>query len=233
VPHPIELFIFICGYAFNPVMFPLWLSLMYKLSLCSLRNSAVTTDQLSEFALKWRKYSQSNMERAAIINTAVYFMSVLITLAITEVCKASFATTRPQSRILQDGSTCKQNHETNHGKRPQGIRRYGSLVSSLKSKHSFPSGDCAQATNLCMFLFRFVPASTLIQPSGNAPMLFFNPIRDYLIFGVFLPGVAFARVFYWCHWVEDCIGGIILVLLLHWFLIPVMGEKLIEMGMGL
>ena len=24
VPHPIELFIAFCGYAFNPVMFPLW-----------------------------------------------------------------------------------------------------------------------------------------------------------------------------------------------------------------
>ena len=98
-------------------------------------------------------------------------------------------------------------------------RRYGKLVASLKSKHSFPSGDCAQAMNLCMFLWRYVPGDHLMTVMGNDIPL------DMLLFGIFLPGVAFARVFYRCHWIEDCIGGVLLSWTLHWILMPELRRK--------
>ncbi|KAL3799440.1 hypothetical protein HJC23_013895 [Cyclotella cryptica] len=228
VSHPFEIFIFSCGYAFNPVMFPLWLCVIHALSRNSLEYGPLTTNKLSDmFWGKWREYLQTiHIEKAAWINTAFYFTSVLITLVFTELAKASFATTRPQSPLANTGTIISnQNGNSNSNNNAQQCvwtRRYGSLVSSLKSKHSFPSGDCAQAMNLCMFLYRYVPVS-----SPKTALLAF-PIRDWLFFGLFLPGVAFARVFYWCHWIEDCIGGALLAFLLHWLFIPNIGKMMIE-----
>ena len=142
-------------------------------------------------------------EHGALINTALYIVSVLITLAFTEMGKASFATTRPE---IPPGG-----YNNSHLWR----RRYGKLIASLKSKHSFPSGDCAQAMNLCMFLLRYVPSGTIIQ-HGIAINMF--------LFGIFLPGVAFARVFYRCHWMEDCLGGILLSIWI-WMWFPAIANR--------
>ena len=141
----------------------------------------------------------------AVINTLVYISTVLVTLAFTEISKASFATTRPSIPYSQG----------------QWIRRYGKLIASLKSKHSFPSGDCAQAMNVCMFLYRYVPLGRM---HGNA-----LPISIFL-FGAYLPGVAFARVFYRCHWIEDCIGGILLAWILNLTFIPTIANKIIQLS---
>ncbi|KAL7518052.1 hypothetical protein ACHAWX_006712 [Stephanocyclus meneghinianus] len=197
VSYPVEIFIFGCGYAFNPVMFPWWLGLIHAMSRYSLENGPSTTYEASHMSI--------DIEKATRVNTAFYFASVLLTLVFTELGKATFATTRPQSPIKHTWT-----------------RRYGSLVSSLKSKHSFPSGDCAQAMNLCLFLYRCIPA-----PSPKTTLMS-HLIRDCLLFGLFVPGVAFARVFYWCHWIEDCMGGASLAILLHWWLIPTIGEKIIQ-----
>jgi membrane-associated phospholipid phosphatase len=223
----VEIFIFACGYAFNPAMFPWWLGGIHALSRYSLENGPITTYELSDmFWRRWREYLQSiNTEKGALVNTAFYFASVLVTLVFTELGKASFATTRPQSPMRNNRIKGNQNGNSNLNNNAQqyaGKRRYGSLASSLKSKHSFPSGDCAQAMNLCMFLYRFVPV-----PSPRTTLLS-HSIRDYLMFGLFIPGVAFARVFYWCHWIEDCIGGALLAILLHWLLIPTIGETMIQ-----
>ena len=45
-----------------------------------------------------------------------------------------------------------------------------------------------------------------------------------LAFGVFYPGVAFARIFYHCHWIEDCLGGAVLAGILHVTLIPLVSD---------
>jgi membrane-associated phospholipid phosphatase len=160
--QPVEFGVFLFGYAFNPVVIPVWAGLVF----CYASSSAVFT-------------------------TLFYLSTVLVTLLATETCKALFSASRPE-RILGDTY------------RASRLRRYGTRVSSLKSKHSFPSGDCAQAANLCFFLT--------------------NPedwwVMTWAAFGVFLPGVCFARVFYHCHWIEDCIGGIALSALLHWFVMP-------------
>ena len=205
VSHPTELFIASCGYAFNPVMFPLWPILIYALSYRGLSNTVVMSS--SHEPPKWQTelLSSFKLEYAALVNTALYLSSVLITLIFTEIGKASFATSRPV--IPTDGGYNSQ----------QWTRRYGKLVASLKSKHSFPSGDSAQAMNLCMFLFRYVP---LGRVHGNA-----LPIT-LMLFGTFLPGVAFARVFYRCHWIEDCIGGIALSYILHQILIPALATTI-------
>jgi hypothetical protein len=108
--HPVEFAVFLCGYAFNPVMVPVWAGLVF----CYASSSAV-------FA------------------TLFYLSTVLVTLLATETCMALISATRPE-RILGDAY------------RVSRLRRYGTLVSSLKSKHSFPSGDCAQAANLCFVL---------------------------------------------------------------------------------
>jgi membrane-associated phospholipid phosphatase len=205
VSHPIEIVLFACGYAFNPVMFPVWLGLIHVMSIRSLQ-STVVGDSSDIFAMRWRRFLQSHtIGDAALVNTLFYFVSVLVTLVVTELGKASFATTRPVSPQIDT-----QNGKTNKGS--QWIRIYGKLVQSLKSKHSFPSGDSAQAMNLCLFLYTYIPESS---------------IRDLIVCGVFLPGVAFARVFYWCHWIEDCIGGFALATFLHWFLIPTIGDKVL------
>ena len=179
-PRPaIELCIAACGYAFNPVMFPCWPILVYASSSSS-------------------HACREGERRAASNYAALYLASALLTLAFTEIAKASFATTRPPPPgDREDG--------VDADRRREGRRRYGGLVGSLKSKHSFPSGDCAQAMNLCMILWRYV----------SPP-----PIVDAGLFGIFLPGVAFARVYYRCHWIEDCLGGMLLSWVLHRTIIP-------------
>eukprot|EP00569_Conticribra_weissflogii_P010806 CAMPEP_0171386824 /NCGR_PEP_ID=MMETSP0879-20121228/39687_1 /TAXON_ID=67004 /ORGANISM="Thalassiosira weissflogii, Strain CCMP1336" /LENGTH=267 /DNA_ID=CAMNT_0011899143 /DNA_START=239 /DNA_END=1043 /DNA_ORIENTATION=+ len=106
-------------------------------------------------------------------------------------------------------------------------RRYGKLVSSLKSKHSFPSGDSAQAMNLSMFLWRYAAISDFFLTSVFVSGV---PMSVILLFGVFVPGVAFARVFYKCHWIEDCIGGILMSSIIHWLLIPNASEKFLDLA---
>ena len=208
LPHYTEICVFACGYAFNPVMFPVWLGLIHFLTQHSLQNDVFADKLLDSSAERWRGYlQQKSVREASLVNTAFYFASVLVTLAFTELGKASFATTRPTSPM-------KGISNQNGDRSTQWIRRYGTLVSSLKSKHSFPSGDCAQAMNLCMFLYRYIPVEA--------------SIRDILFFGIFLPGVAFARVFYWCHWVEDTIGGIVLAFILHLILISTVAEKIMS-----
>ena len=187
VSPPIEIFIAACGYAFNPVMIPFWPLLIIQL----------TSRNKSDLVA-----SPYTPQQRGILNAATYLVSVLITLICTEIGKASFATTRPKPP--EDG------YDTNEWK-----RRYGKMVASLKSKHSFPSGDSAQAMNLCMFICTYVCIG-----SDKTSLV------NVLLFGVFLPGVAFARVFYRCHWIEDCIGGILLSFVLHLTLIPAITERI-------
>mmetsp|Transcript_29583 Transcript_29583/g.62747 ORF Transcript_29583/g.62747 Transcript_29583/m.62747 type:complete len:254 (+) Transcript_29583:85-846(+) len=203
VSLPTELFIASCGYAFNPVMFPFWPILIYTLSYLELSSNAFAASPSEQNT--WRgELASFQPEHGAVVNTAFYLTSVLITLAFTEIGKASFATTRPL--LPPDGYTTNDTWK----------RRYGKLVASLKSKHSFPSGDSAQAMNLCMFLWRYVPVDTISDGIS----------LNLLLFGIFLPGVAFARVFYRCHWIEDCIGGILLSWVLHLALMPAIATKI-------
>lgn len=210
VPHPIEFFVFICGYAFNPVMFPFWLGLVHKISYWSLlSNTQHATNKHGDI---WRELLATvTTEQGALINTAFYCASVLVILAFTELGKASFTTTRPPPPESNDATRSAYENKDNTAN-CKWNRRYGSLVSSLKSKHSFPSGDCAQAMNLCIFLWRYVPTTDI--PISR---------RDLFMFGLFLPGVVFARIFYLCHYVEDCLGGVVLTSLLHWVCIPSVG----------
>ena len=152
----------------------------------------------------------------ALNNAVLYVASVLITLLVTEICKAIFATTRPSK---PQSSSSSQYHNR---------RKYEHLITSLKSKHSFPSGDTAQAMNLCMILSRYVIPSSCDSSSSTAgvSMSLINSIMKVFLFGIFLPGVAFARVYYRCHWIEDCLGGMLLSLLLHSTLIPIIESRM-------
>jgi hypothetical protein len=194
----VELCIAACGYAFNPVMFPCWPILVYASSSSS--NA-------------WK----GGGRRPALNDAGLYLASALITLAFTEVGKASLATTRPPpppSGDRDDGADAYRRREE---------RRYGGLVGSLKSKHSFPSGDCAQAMNLCMMLWTYVPPLPR-DDDGDGGMLCYR--RDAILFGMFLPGVAFARVYYRCHWIEDCLGGMLLSWVLHRTIIPFIARRI-------
>ena len=208
VPWLVELFIASCGYAHNPVMFPMWPIIIYILTNRGLSNTSIMTS-----VHKPNKFQMELMtlDHGAVINTIFYILTVIITLLFTEISKVSFASTRPSIPSQQQQQQQQQ----------QWKRRYGKLIASLKSKHSFPSGDCAQAMNVCMFLYRYVPLGRI---HGNA-----LPISVFL-FGVYLPGVAFARVFYRCHWTEDCIGGILLSWILHLTLIPTIANKIIQLA---
>lgn len=219
VSHPTELLVFACGYAFNPALFLLWPALIHFLSQSPQRGPssspsspssggassvllAATAAAPSSASDRWR-------EEYAALNGMLYVASALVVLAATEAAKASFATTRPRPNNPGGGG----------GRGPR--RRYGALVGSLKSRHSFPSGDCAQAANLCLFVWRYVPVHGMAIGGNGAP-----PLLGPLLFGAFLPGVAFARVFYRCHWVEDCIGGIALSWMLHRTVMPFIAKQM-------
>lgn len=219
VSHPIEFFLFLCGYAFNPAVFLFWPILIHGLSynkrltplspsLSSSGNPLLETVTTTATTMtpfqKWQ-------EDFLMFNGGLYVLSVLVTLAFTEIGKASFATTRPRPPTAEEG--CDNNNKL------VWRRRYGKLVASLKSKHSFPSGDCAQAMNLCMFVWKYVPVDRITLMGNDISI-------DWILFGIFLPGVAFARVFYLCHWVEDCIGGIMLSWVLQSSLMPVITQKI-------
>lgn len=206
---PAELCIATCGYAFNPVLFPCWPVLVYATSIfvvCERRQLLSSNDYLIKNDGVW--YHQT----MALNNAALYVASALLTLLITEICKAIFATTRPSKP-----------QQTKQHQR----RKYEHLITSLKSKHSFPSGDTAQAMNLCMILCRYViPPSYGGSSTTGVSMPLINSIRIAFLFGMFLPGVAFARVYYRCHWIEDCLGGMLLSLILHMTLIPVIASRI-------
>jgi membrane-associated phospholipid phosphatase len=140
-------------------------------------------------------------KRQAYYPPIFYLATVLVTLIGTEVCKASFRATRPEAVLSSEFRSSK-------------LRRYGALVASLKSKHSFPSGDSAQAANAVLFWFFFVSPLTLERQRE------FTTILHLFAFLIFYPGVAFARIFYHCHWIEDCLGGAVLAALLHRTVIP-------------
>lgn len=221
--HPImELYVAMCGYAFNPVLFPAWPIFVYTLSrYCSSRASSFLSIETN--SNNWRNklllsslslsFSSSlellHQQQVAVKTTALYLASVVITLVATEIGKASVSTTRPQPQPTNG-------EEEGCWTTPQ--RKHEKLVSSLKSKHSFPSGDCAQAMNLCMIICYYVftsrsssDCSIQEKTSANAtttttiiPLLI-----NLLLFGIFLPSVAFARIYYRCHWIEDCLGGLL------------------------
>lgn len=154
------------------------------------------------------------------LNMVFYVATVLVTLLFTELGKASFATTRP--KVPTTGYATKMSADDVKNTSIKWKRRFGSLVASLKSKHSFPSGDSAQAMNLCLFFLRYVPTTSKVIHVGSHAI----PLRDIALFSMFLPGVVFARVFYLCHWIEDCIGGVSLSLLIHWLIIPFVRDNL-------
>ena len=74
-------------------------------------------------------------------------------------------------------------------------KRHFTWPTKLKSRHSFPSGDAAQAANLTFFL--------LLRPVGMPSVL------KLILVAQLWPGVAFARVFYLCHFIEDTIAGLL------------------------
>ena len=228
VPLIVELYIFLCGYAFNPTMVPIWLGLVNILTSAAAdvefnSNSGTMIDK------EWVNFLLTiDSNKRGHVNMIFYLVTVLITLVFTELGKASFATTRPKipstgySTILHESNG---DNDNNNCSTIKWKRRFGSIVASLKSKHSFPSGDSAQAMNLCLFFLRYIPSTTNSLTSGQYTI----PLRDIVLFMIFLPGVAFARVFYLCHWIEDCIGGFSLSLLIHWLVIPAVREYLVDL----
>jgi len=197
LPHVVEVVVAACGYAFNPAAFPGWPVLVYFASRrglrASSRSSAAREKSVLTNMLDIPAYTKPEQE--ALFIAGCYVGSALVTLALTELAKHMFATTRPQ--VPPEGH-----------KNAAVTRRYGALVGSLKSTHAFPSGDCAQAANLCLFLCRCIPEHVRAAAGKDVPL-------TMLFFGMFLPGVAFARVFYRCHWIEDCLGGMALAWTWH------------------
>ena len=233
VPLIAELYIFLCGYAFNPTMVPIWLGLVNIFTITGVTDAATVEFNSNSGTMidkQWINFLMTiESNKRGHVNMIFYLGTVLVTLVFTELGKASFATTRPKipstgySTILHEQSN--GDNDNNYCSTIKWKRRFGSIVASLKSKHSFPSGDSAQAMNLCLFFLRYIPTTTNSLTSGQHTI----PLRDIFLFMIFLPGVAFARVFYLCHWIEDCIGGFSLSLLIHWLVIPVIREYLVDL----
>jgi membrane-associated phospholipid phosphatase len=135
-----------------------------------------------------------------------YLATVLVTLVGTELSKACFRATRPEAVLSTEFRSSK-------------LRRYGTLVASLKSKHSFPSGDSGQAANLVLFLHYYILPSLRHTTIALEGPILSKAIRVFA-FGIFYLGVAFARIFYHCHWIEDCLGGALLAFILHQTIVP-------------
>ena len=224
VPLMVELYIFMCGYAFNPTMVPIWLGLVNVLTCTGLSGNAAAKFSGTTINKQWGKLLLTiDLNKRGHMNMAFYFATVLVTLLFTELGKASFATTRP--KIPTSGyATIMGADDKNDSIKWK--RRFGSLVASLKSKHSFPSGDSSQAMNLCLFFLRYVPTTSTVMTLGSYAI----PVRDIVLFSLFLPGVVFARVFYLCHWIEDCLGGVSLSLLIHWLIIPILRDYVVVLA---
>lgn len=196
LPPVVEFVIFFFGYAFNPVSVPIW---VIAATLVGAAPTFILEDPQQQLAADGSSFAR------LLFAPAFYLASLLVTLVATEISKASFRATRPEAILSKQFLSTK-------------LRRYGTLVASLKSKHSFPSGDSAQAANAVLWLYLY----TLPSWTKNNTKL--TLMVQLLAFGVFYPGVAFARIFYFCHWIEDCLGGAILAGLLHATIMPVVSD---------
>ena len=63
--------------------------------------------------------------------------------------------------------------------------------------------------------------------NNDTTIISFRFMINVLLFGVFLPSVAFARIYFRCHWIEDCIGGMALSWVLHSAIIPKVANQII------
>lgn len=188
LPYPLEVIVFLFGYAFNPVSIVPWMA------VTAMTGALPSSPELQE-------------KPTTIFFAPLFFLStVLVTLIGTEACKFSFRATRPEAVLSPEFRQSK-------------LRRFGALVASLKSKHSFPSGDSAQAQNSVLFWYFYV-APLWQQKLDDTTMI----LLHIFAFGVFYPGVAFARVFYHCHWIEDTLAGAVLSVILHRSIMPMVSD---------
>jgi len=205
-------------------MVPFWLGLVNVLTSTGLSDTAAAKFSGTAINEQWGKMLLTiDSNKRGHVNMMFYLSTVLVTLLFTELGKASFATTRPKIPSTGYATIMSADDKNNSIKWK---RRFGSLVASLKSKHSFPSGDSSQAMNLCLFFLRYVPTTSKVITLENHTF----SVRDIALFSMFLPGVVFARVFYLCHWIEDCIGGVSLSLLIHKLIIPIVRENLVDLA---
>ena len=205
LPKLAEFCVFLLGYAFNPVSIPLL--------LVAATAMGAAPASLIKLAKNNNLQQHSSDTIIPLLFAPIFYLStVLVTLVATELCKASFRASRPESILSKDFLSSK-------------VRRYGSLVASLKSKHSFPSGDSAQAANAVLWLSCYAIPSWAMKNNSN---IIINATTAFAIrcfaFGVFYPGVAFARIFYHCHWIEDCLGGAVLAGFLHATIMPLLAD---------
>ncbi|CAD7942508.1 unnamed protein product [Amoebophrya sp. A120] len=229
-----EVPLFLAGVAFNPVFFVWSLCLVYLLFDLKVEkpesiNNVPTGDHSSSSYAAWTgRYGRAiyrdfwtggdpahdgamtNISPQAaqmryLLNGAFvgghfyrwYMLTSLVTLIVTECLKFSFRSPRPDYNWYVGGAG------SSSGKRSpiaslasSGWRRHFKFPNLYKSKYSFPSGDTTQAANFGFFLCVF---------GGYVSGM-------YLL----LPMVAFARVFYVCHWIEDTIAGSIVGLLVQY-----------------
>jgi len=215
LPLPLEWLVFLLGYAFNPVVIPFWLGWIAWIGAKPDETRLRTMLMMQSDANETTRPTDDDLQRL-VFPPIFYLSTVLITVAGTELLKALFQASRPETVLSKDflRST---------------LRPYGKRVASLKSKHSFPSGDSAQAANMVLFLSRYVWDQYSITTNATLPI--FTALLQVLVLA-FYPGVAFARVYYHCHWIEDTIGGGLLALGLHHFIVPQMSVtiwQLLEM----
>eukprot|EP00391_Amoebophrya_sp_Ameob2_P002046 CAMPEP_0179002038 /NCGR_PEP_ID=MMETSP0795-20121207/11746_1 /TAXON_ID=88552 /ORGANISM="Amoebophrya sp., Strain Ameob2" /LENGTH=398 /DNA_ID=CAMNT_0020695583 /DNA_START=87 /DNA_END=1284 /DNA_ORIENTATION=- len=114
-----------------------------------------------------------------------YILTALMTLLVTEILKFCFRSPRPDYNSY--ATQCSLLAPRQPLKRRQYWGRHFKSPNLYHTRYAFPSGDTAQAANFGLFMFVFGG-----YVSGIC---------------VLLPLVAFARVFYVCHWIEDTIGG--------------------------
>ena len=186
IPHYVEIVVFLFGYAFNPVSIPFWIVAVSLTGVVVPGGNGMTSGRI-------------------YYPPTFYLATVLVTVLGTELCKASFRATRPETVLSPEFRSSK-------------MRRYGAWVASLKSKHSFPSGDSAQAANAVLFWYFFV------SPLWKEEQPKLTTLLHMVAFLIFFPGVAFARIFYHCHWIEDCLGGAVLAGLLHRTIMPIVAD---------
>ena len=83
--------------------------------------------------------------------------------------------------------------------------------------------------NLCMMLRMHVPPPTLDDDARGKGGTYGGTLqfgRNVVLLGILPPGVAFAQVYYRCHWIEDCLGGMMLLCVLHWIIVPVIAKRI-------
>ena len=145
----------------------------HQYSSCAIEDNYIVVEWIFKQTWWWGAVSSLNNGFRCVVRCVS-----IITLLVTEIFVRQYCHDTTEQATIFDICHNRQ--------------KYEHLITLLKSKHSFPSGDTAQAMNLCMILCRYVIPSSCDSSSSTAGVSIVSmPLinRFVFLFRMFLPGV--------------------------------------------